>query len=79
MASSPEFKMAQQYVLKFGEHKDKTLDKAAETDRGLLYLDWLNGQEWVKEPLKTHLRNYLTDPTIKKEVDEANERKKHSR
>lgn len=77
--SSPEFKMAQEYVLKFGNYKDKTIDKAAETDKGLRYLDWLNGEPWVKEPLKTHLRNYLTDPTIKKELESANAKRRHSR
>lgn len=77
--SSPEFKMAQEYVLKFGTHRDKTLDKAAETDDGLLYLDWLNGQEWVKEPLKTHLRNYLSDQTITKELEAANAKRRSSR
>lgn len=71
--------MAQKYVLKFGTHRDKPIDVAAETDDGLLYLDWLNGQPWVKEPLKTHLRNYLTDPTIKKELEEANAKKRNSR
>lgn len=77
--SSPEFKAAQTFVLKFGTHRDKPIDVAAETDEGLLYLDWLRGQEWVREPLKTHLRNYLSDKTIKKELEAAYEKKKHSR
>lgn len=71
--------MAQKFVLRFGTHRDKPLDVAAETDEGLLYLDWLNDQPWVKEPLKTHLRNYLADPTIKRELEKAHAKKKHSR
>lgn len=66
-------------MLKFGSYKDKTIDQAAETDKGLLYLDWLNGESWTKEPLKTHLRNYLSDPTIKRELEKAQANKNRSR
>lgn len=67
--SSPQFKAAQTFVIRFGEHNGKTLDKIAESDKGLKYLDWLRGQAWLQDPLKTHLTNYLNDPTIKKELE----------
>lgn len=66
--SSDEFKAAQKFVLKFGTHRDKPIDVAAETDDGLLYLEWLRDQPWVRDPLKRHLDVYLTDSTIQKEL-----------
>jgi hypothetical protein len=66
--SSPEFKAASGVVVRFGKYKGKAIDKISETDDGLKYLDWLNGQEWLTDPLKTHVVNYLSDPTIKQEL-----------
>lgn len=77
--SSPEFKVAQNFVLKFGKYRDQPLDVAAETDEGLIYLDWLRGQDFVREPLKTHLEHYLSDPTIMKELESANAKRRSSR
>lgn len=67
--SSPQFKAAQQFVIRFGEHYGKTLDKIAESDKGLKYLDWLRGQAWLNDPLKSHVLNYLNDPTIRTELE----------
>jgi len=67
--SSNEFKLAQKYVIRFGKYEGQNLDKIAETDEGLKYLDWLNDQSWLKQPLETHLRNYMADPTIQKELE----------
>lgn len=68
--SSPEFKAACGAVIPFGRtYKGIAIDKIAESDHGLKYLDWLNGQEFLKDPLKTHVANYLNDPTIKKELE----------
>ena len=64
-----KFKQAQQWILQFGKYKGLAIDKIAETDEGLKYLDWLNDQTWLQDPLKSHLVNYLSDPTIKKELD----------
>lgn len=78
--SSEAFKAAQKFVLRFGKkYNGLNLDKIAETDEGLLYLDWLRGQEWVREPLKGHLTAYMTDPTIKKELEAADAKRRHSR
>ena len=67
--ASPQFKAAQQCVIPFGTYTGETIDKIAESDDGLKYLDWLRGQAWLKDPLKTHVLNYLNDPTIKKELE----------
>lgn len=67
--SSPQFKAAQSFVIKFGKYKGVTLDDIASTDEGLKYLDWLNGQTWLNDPLKKHVVNYLSDPSIRKELD----------
>lgn len=37
----------------------------------LRYLDWLIGQEWVRDRLKDALTTYLGDETIKKEIEQA--------
>jgi len=74
--SSPEFKAAQKFVLRFGTHRDKPIDVAAETDDGLLYLAWLRDQTWLRDPLKSHLEAYLTDPTIQKELELINEQRR---
>lgn len=66
---SPQFKAAQQYVIRFGNYKDKSLDKIAETDDGLKYLDWLLGQNWLRDLARMHITYYLSDPTIKKELE----------
>lgn len=68
--SSAEFNTARNFVLSFGRYKGKTIDKTAESDDGLLYLDWLNAQTWLTDPLRAHLKAYLEDPTIEKELEE---------
>lgn len=67
--SNPDFRTACDFVLKFGQYKDQTIDKAAESDAGLKYLDWLRGQPWLKDPLKKHLETYLNDPSIKADLE----------
>lgn len=67
--TSPEFKVAQKIRMPFGKYVGFTLDSIAESDEGLKYLDWLNGQTWLAQPFKTHVVAYLSDPTIKKELD----------
>lgn len=62
------FKGAQEYILPFGKHVGKALDSIASTDEGLLYLDWLIGQDWVRGQTREALTAYLGDPAIKKEL-----------
>lgn len=53
--------------------KDRTLDRIAETDVGLNYLEWLRGklavsrQDW-QQHLFEALEVYLSDPTIAREL-----------
>jgi len=51
-------------ALPFGKFKGISLDDIANTDRGLLYLDWLVGQPWLKGNLKADITAYLKDPAI---------------
>lgn len=67
-ASPEQFRKASRFVMPFGKHKGKTLDEIAETDNGLKYLDWLNGIT-LRDPVKSYVQIYLSDPTIKKEMD----------
>ena len=43
------------FVMPFGKYKGQTLGRIGSSDSGLLYADWLVGQEWVHGPLKAAL------------------------
>ncbi len=59
------FRTAADFVLPFGKYKGKTMDTAAMTNEGLLYLDWLRGERGSRQdPLDLMLAAYLDDPTI---------------
>lgn len=66
-----DFKTAKSVTMPFGKFKGLTLDKIAETDAGLKYLDWLAGQNWLKENLSVPLGVYLKDPAIAESLDRA--------
>lgn len=66
------FQQASSFVLPFGNHKGRTIDKVAQTDEGLRDLDsflgWLESRRRgtdVHEAVKT----YLDDPSIRKELN----------
>ena len=42
------------YVFNFGKHKGKTFNEVLKKDKS--YLEWLKGQKFVREPLKTFLK-----------------------
>ena len=64
------FQAAANYVILFGlEYKGQSLDKIAQTDKGLKYLDWLRDQTWVYPETKEMLEIYLGDKTIQKELE----------
>ena len=69
-----KFEYVRNYVMPFGDYKDQKLDTIAESNQGLRYLDWLSGQSFLREPLKTALLSYLSDPSIKSEVQKALDR-----
>ena len=56
------------HQMPFGKFRRKRLDKIAEDDEGLLYLDWLVGQEWVKGRLRDALEIYLADESIQSDI-----------
>lgn len=60
--------MSGKRTIPFGKYKGRSIDQIAESDEGLLYLDWLIGQEWLKAELRRDLQAYLDQPTIKAEV-----------
>jgi uncharacterized protein (DUF3820 family) len=63
------YKAAADFVLPFGKYKGKTLDAAAVTNEGLLWLDWIRGERQGKrEPLDLALAAYLDDPTIARAI-----------
>jgi hypothetical protein len=64
-----DFEEAGGFVLPLGKHKGKKLDDVAQSDEGLLYLDWLAGQEWVYGRLAEALKAYLTNPSIARDVE----------
>jgi hypothetical protein len=68
------FRQAADTIIPFGKYTGRTLDKIAETDDGLLYLDWLRGER-EKAPrmdaVQEALPAYLNDSTIAAEVEKA--------
>jgi hypothetical protein len=62
------FTDAKNVLIPFGEYEGKTLDKAAETDDGLRWLDWAAGIEIKSPRFKEALTVYLGDKTIAAEV-----------
>jgi len=55
----------------FGKYYGKSIDEIAGTDRGLLYLDWLRGREWLKPDMFRVVSEYLDDPETKRAVASA--------
>ena len=69
-----DFRSAAAFVMPFGQYKGKTLDEIAQTDKGLLYLDWLLGERDKKEndepKMVDHaLVAYLSDETIQHDLE----------
>ena len=58
-----------QFEMPLGKYKGWTLDEIASEDEGLKYLDWLIGQEWVRDPLKGNLKEYLEQPAVARELE----------
>jgi hypothetical protein len=77
MNTNIEFAEASAYLFEFGRYIGMTMDDIAKTNRGLLWLDWLRSALETK-PQQTqldritlkHLRVYLDDPTIEKDLRE---------
>ncbi len=62
------FKESAEFRMPFGKYSGVALDKIAETDEGLKYLDWLYGE--CKNPeVSTALGRYLGDASIRKELE----------
>ena len=61
--ASMTFKEAAAQKMPFGKYIGKTIDEVAETDSGLQYLDWLNGQNTYGR-FKVALIRYLAEPAI---------------
>ena len=60
-----------QTIMPLGKYKGQTLDAIGSDNEGLRYLDWLRGQDWVRESLMEALDGYLDDPVIARELDDA--------
>jgi len=62
-----KFQTAQRFKIKSGKYKGQTIDKIAETDEGLKYLDNLAG--FIEDgALKRILEIYLGDKAIQEEL-----------
>ena len=60
---------ASRYRLKHGRHEGETLRMVAREERGLRYLYWLSGQEWIDAELSQALNVYLDNAPIKRELE----------
>jgi len=63
------FARAGTFVMPFGKYRGKSIDRIARTDDGLLYLDWLIGEQIPTGYAKWAIETYLADPTIKEELE----------
>lgn len=54
------------FVMPFGKHADKTLDKIAGTDEGLLYLDWAAGE--IQGRVGDAIRAYVNQDAIARDI-----------
>lgn len=64
------FNKACAFKIDFGAFAGKTIDEIAKTDRGLLYLDNLNGKmRNPYSPLARALNDYLTDEAIASDLE----------
>lgn len=69
---SMTFDKARRVKMPFGKFTGKTLDNIAESDDGLLYLDWLAGQNTYGE-ISLGLVVYLGDAAIRADVEKLRE------
>ena len=72
-----EFSEAEKAVFPMrSQYFPRTIGEVAETDEGLLHLDWLQGQPWFKETTSNWgghffraVNRYLEEPAIAQELD----------
>jgi hypothetical protein len=62
------FKEAKNTIMPFSEWQGKTIDQTATSDRGLLFLDRLQGSGKLCGRLKIAVDVYLSDATIAREL-----------
>jgi uncharacterized protein (DUF3820 family) len=67
--ANEEFTGACAFVMPLGKHKGTTLARIGASNEGLLYLDWLVGQEWVNGRLRESLETYLGHPAIAQQLE----------
>ncbi len=77
------FREAADSIMPVGKHRGLTLDQIGESDRGLLYLDWLRGeldpkprQTILDRALLKDLVAYLDDAAIAVQLRELVERRR---
>jgi len=72
------FDRAASFRLGFGKYAGRTIDQVAETDEGLLYLDWLLGEMQTGGTVYAGARDaldaYLADTTVARELEELLDR-----
>lgn len=63
---------AESYEMPFGKYRGQTLAQIAGEGRsGLKYLDWLRGQDFVRETLKDMIDVVLSEPNNERELERA--------
>ena len=62
---------ADNHKIPFGKFKGKTLDQIGSTPEGLRYLDWALGQDWLHNYERDAIATFLSDPAVKRELDDA--------
>lgn len=62
------FQEASRVVLPYPKYKGKTIDEVAQSNEGLLYLDWLAAQPWLFADIKKALDAYLGDEAVARDL-----------
>ncbi len=63
--ASPVSSSCGEYLIPFGKHEGKKL-----RDVPVMYLDWMMGLKDLREPFRSQLTEYMSDPMIASEIDE---------
>ncbi len=64
------FDQACKYRMPDGKHCGKALDDIARDDDGLLYLDWMRGQDWCRGERKEAIDTYLNHSSIASDLEQ---------
>ena len=61
------FEDAQEFDMPFGKYKGLSIDQVSMTNEGVLYLDWLIGED-LYGTFQDALESFMEDPMVQRDV-----------